>query len=242
MWSDSRAEVLEAEGGARDLHAALRLAGESPPFLPVGYSRGAFNVLIFTDLFDAEVAAVIFLEPRHPVLEARRAQAGIRQGSEPPLALAKFGRALRWTGLPRVFGSYCEASWYSNEIVDTCKAYFPHSLDGIISEDSVMESVRSRAAEVVDLGNRPVLVLTRQLKDEWLGSDEVGRSEVQKSENHWRDLHAEMASWSSQGKQHIVPDSTHSLPYTHPQVVLDEVRDIINSVRQHTTISKSHLK
>jgi pimeloyl-ACP methyl ester carboxylesterase len=232
MWSESRVEMLEAESGARDLFAALSLAGESPPFLPVGYSRGAYNSLIFADLFSQDVAALIFLEPRHPDLEERRAQAGIPQGGEPPLALATFGRALRWTGLPRLFGSYCKMPWYGKEIIDSCMAYFPQSLDGMISEDSVISSVRARAAEVRNLGDLPVTVLTRQLPKERLGSDEAVRAQVETSEDLWRQLHAEMASWSTHGKQRIVPNSTHQLPYTHPQIVLEVVNETIEIVRR----------
>lgn len=228
LWSDSRSQVLEAEDAARDLRAALSLLGELPPFLPVGYSRGAFNALIFTDLFNTEVEAVLLVEPRHPELEARRARAGVNQGSESSLLLAKLGRALRWTGLARAFDSYCEAPWYSQETVHACKAYFPHSLDGIVSEDSVLTALGARATESRDLGDRPLLVLTRQLKDAWLSGDAGIRDEVEKSEQLWRELHAEMASWSSQGRQQIVADSSHQLPYTHPWAVVDGVRQLMN--------------
>lgn len=239
MWSDSRTEPLDAEGGARDLRAALDAANETPPFVLAGYSRGAFNTLIFADLFGADVAGLVLLEPRHPELESRRAQAGIDAESSSPLRLAQLARALRWSGLPRVFASYCEASWYTQQVTDACKAFFPHSLDGIVSEETALPVVRTRASRIRDLGDRPLLVLTRQFKDEWYGSNADTRAALQKSESLWRQLHAEMASWSSRGAQRLVPDSTHSLPLTHPQQVTSAVQEVVAAVRQTLPVTAS---
>ncbi|MES2606398.1 MAG: alpha/beta hydrolase, partial [Pseudomonadota bacterium] len=115
---------------------------------------------------------------------------------------------------------------------DACKAYLPHSLDGYLSEGSARRLVDARAARVRDLGARPVLVLTRQFKDEWYGTDPVARAAIEKREAHWRALHAEMASWSSRGEQRLVPDSPHGIPFTHPQAVVDGVNEIVEVVRR----------
>ncbi len=232
VWSSTSSIALNAESGARDLHEALQLSNEVPPYVLVSHSSGSLNNLIFTDLFRSEVAGLVFAEPSHPEQDARRAQVGIEQGDDLPLTNVKMLRALRWTGLPRLFSNYCVDSTLTTQVIDTCKAWFPHSLDGIISEGTVRHALDTRAAEVNDLGDLPVLVLTRQFKDEWYGAEPVARQELQKRENHWRELHAEIASWSSQGKQRFVPDSGHGIPFTHPQAVVAGVNDVLVLARQ----------
>ncbi len=234
MWSDSLATALDDEGYARDLRAALRTANEAPPFVLVSHSRGALYSLIFADMFRAEVAGLVFAEPRPPALEARRALAGIKQTESQPLGSVKILRALRWTGLPHTFaGGYCSAAALPAPTIEACKAYFPHSLDGIISENTALAAVTTRAAKVHDLGSRPVLVLTRQATDEWYSSlNAAARVEQQKSDKLWSELHAEMATLSSRGERRFVLHASHDILSTHPQVVADAVKEVVELVRR----------
>jgi pimeloyl-ACP methyl ester carboxylesterase len=228
MWSDSRRTTIDAETVPRDLRAVLRIANEAPPFVLVGHSRGAIYNLIFTDLFRSDVVGLVFLDPRHPDLDARRVQAGM-PATEQPLTSAKVARALRWTGLPRAFHR-CKVASVPPEVNDACKAYFPHSLDGFVSETQILPAVTARATGVRNLGAMPVIVLTRQLSDAWLGSTPDARASTQKYEQLWRELNAEFASWSTRGQQRLVPDSYHQMLISHAAAV-EAVRDIVAMVR-----------
>jgi hypothetical protein len=95
-----------------------------------------------------------------------------------------------------------------------------------------MPAVQARAATVKDLGNRPVLVLTRQRNDEWFGTDASIRAARQQVEDVWRELNADIASMSSRGTQRLVPDSSHQFPYTHPQAVVSALNEVVDLVRQ----------
>jgi pimeloyl-ACP methyl ester carboxylesterase len=232
MWSDSRDSALDADGVARDLRLALRQGEESPPFVLVGHSRGAIYNLVFTDLYRDEVAGLVFLDPRHPDIDARRVQAGMPPTTQ-PLGRARFARSLRWTGIPRLFDP-CKVASLPESANDACRAYFPHSLDGYISETQVLPAMNTRAMAANKLSDLPVIVLTRQLPDAWLGSTPEERSRNQKNENLWRELNAEIASWSSQGQQRLVPDSSHQMLISHSAAVT-AVRDVVTMVREDMT-------
>ena len=227
MWSDTRQSELDASGVADDLRTALRQANEAPPFVMVGHSRGAIYNLIFTDLFRSEVAGLVFLDPRHPDIDARRVQAGMPPTSQ-PLGSAKAARSLRWTGIPRLFDR-CEIATLPASVNDACKAYFPHSLDGYISETQVLPAMSTRAMAATKLGDLPVIVLTRQLPDAWLGSTPEERARTQKGEDLWRALNAEFASWSTRGQQRLVPDSYHQALISDAAVVT-AVNDVVAMV------------
>lgn len=228
MWSDSRPSALDAEGVANDLRTALRQANESPPFVLVGHSRGAIYNLIFTDLFRGEVAGLVFLDPRHPDIDARRVQAGMSPTTQ-PLGSARMARSLRWTGIPRLFDQ-CKVPSLPESVNAACRAYFPHSLDGYISETEVLPAMSTRAMAGKNLGDFPVIVLTRQLPDAWLGATPEERARTQKGEDLWRELNADIASWSSRGQQRLVPDSYHQILISH-EAAVTAVRDVVTMVR-----------
>jgi len=228
MWSDSRESELNAEGVARELRMALRQGNESGPFVLVGHSRGAIYNLIFTDLFRNEVAGLVFLDPRHPDIDARRVQAGMAATTQ-PLGSAKIARALRWSGIPRLFDR-CQIASLPESVNDACKAYFPHSLDGYISETGILPAMSARAMAARNLGDLPVIVLTRQLPDAWLGSTPEERAGIEKGEKLWKELNAEIASWSSRGEQRLVPDSYHQVLISHTAAVV-AVKDVVIRVR-----------
>ncbi|HEY0961138.1 MAG TPA: alpha/beta hydrolase [Pseudomonadales bacterium] len=229
MWSDSNPDA-DAESGARDLHAALSLAGEQPPYVLVGHSRGSFTLLIFADLFGADVAGLVFLDPTHPDMRARKAAAGVRQ-TELLLGSVRLLRALRWTGLPRLYGDACELDYLSAQQVATCKAWLPHSLDGIVSENSRYDSSAARARQVSDLGERPVLVLTRQWNEAWYNEDAAIRAAQRKEEELWREMNADVAALSTRGEQRFVPDSTHASLMTRPAAMLAVIDEMIGRLR-----------
>lgn len=231
MWSDSRQDLLDSEGIARDLHTALRLADETPPFVLVGHSRGALSNLVFTDLFKQDVAALVFVEPTHPEQQARREREGFSSDAQ-PLISVQLLRALKWTGLPRAFSGFCNKAGLPATVIDACKSYFPHSLDGYISETEALEALRKRAGQVRNLGDLPVIVLSRQLPASEFSSNVATRADQQKWEAIRWGLHAEIASWSSRGEQRKVPDSDHEMMLSQPRAVIDAVNDAVTLVRK----------
>ncbi|MGV3590197.1 MAG: alpha/beta fold hydrolase [Gammaproteobacteria bacterium] len=233
MWSDSNPSA-DAESGARDLHAALALASEQAPYVLVSHSRGSFTLLLFSDLFSADVAGLVFVDPTHPDMQARKAAAGVRQ-SEVMLGSVRLLQALRWTGLPHLYADFCELNYLSAQQIAACKAWFPHSLDGIVSENSRYDAVAARAREVRNLGTRPVIVLTRQLGEARYSDDPAIREAQQNEEELWRSMIAEIAALSVNGEQRIVPDSTHASLMTRPAAMLDAVDDMLDIVRAQSS-------
>lgn len=232
MWSDSRLSALDVDGVANDLRTALRFVGEAPPFVMVSHSRGALLNLIFTDIYREDVAGLVFLDPRHPELKLRRAQAGIETSKDLPLMRAKILRSLRWTGLLRVIKP-CNIPTLTTDVNNACNAFYPHSLDGYIYETKLVQAINTRAAEVDDLGDFPVVVLTRKKPVSSMSFDETERGIQLKREAHWRELNAEFASWSSRGEQRIIPDSNHNDLLVH-QASVDAVMDVVDIVRRES--------
>ena len=82
LWSDPARGPFEPEEVARDLHAALEAAGEKPPYLLVGHSRGGLYNMIFAGLYRSEIAGMVFADSSHPDQEVRFKEAGLQVGAE----------------------------------------------------------------------------------------------------------------------------------------------------------------
>lgn len=65
-YSDACKTPRDPETIARELHALLENAGESPPYIMMGHSIGGPYIRVFTELYPDEVVALFFLDATHP--------------------------------------------------------------------------------------------------------------------------------------------------------------------------------
>jgi pimeloyl-ACP methyl ester carboxylesterase len=65
-WRDPAPGDFDSKRTAQDLHTALDKAGEKTPWVMVGHSLGGPHVMIFTSLYDKEVAGLVLVDASHP--------------------------------------------------------------------------------------------------------------------------------------------------------------------------------
>src|SRR5207245_487834 len=65
-WSDRSPKARVPSAMAAELHALLDKAREKPPFVLIGHSMGAFDVLMYAHLFPEEVSGVVLVDGSHP--------------------------------------------------------------------------------------------------------------------------------------------------------------------------------
>ncbi len=74
-----------------------------------------------------------------------------------------------------------------------------------------------------NLGDRPLIVLTAaksQLDDSLTEKDGLAQQDI------WTVLQAEEAHLSSRGKQIVVPDSGHMIPFERPDAIISAIREV----------------
>lgn len=65
-YSEASDTPRDPETIARELHALLENAGESPPYILAGHSLGGPYIQVFTELYPDEVVAMCLLDATHP--------------------------------------------------------------------------------------------------------------------------------------------------------------------------------
>jgi pimeloyl-ACP methyl ester carboxylesterase len=239
LWSDPARSAFSPEEVAHDLHAALKAAGESGPYLLVSHSRGGLYSMIFAGLYKDEIAGMVFADSSHPDQEAKFREAGLNVGEyvSPAQELAL---AFRWTGLMRL-----ETYPAAPSIADKVGAFYPKSAEANAREARQRRATMAEAGKHRDLQNWPVVVLARELPaqtqarkradahDAYLLSADglVAGSDTPESEIVWRRLQADLATWSSRGRLQIVPESNHAFFFFKPDYVVSAIGEVLAAAR-----------
>jgi pimeloyl-ACP methyl ester carboxylesterase len=187
------------DGQVDDLHKLLAAAGIKPPYVFVGHSSGGWNVMVYADRYPAEVAGVVMVDVRPPLVsDMFRKALPPKSASEPE-------------GVRQTRADLTE--WESDPTQN------PEGLDLIKSA--------SQAAASAGFGNDPLVVLVagdRSAVTEGLPSDLATSFD-----GIWMDLQSSLAKLSSRGKEQIVDGVTHDLPDEQPGLVVDAIHDVLGA-------------
>jgi pimeloyl-ACP methyl ester carboxylesterase len=180
-----------------DLHALLQAAGVEPPYVFVAHSSGGWNAMVYAGRYPDEVAGAVMVDVRPPAASERWLAALPPESSTEPDVLHQ---------------ARAELTDFEED-----PTLNPEGLD-------LMESaVQAKAAP--GFGDAPLVVLTagdRVANTEGLPGDLAATFD-----EIWMDLQTGLVELSTSGRQEIVPDATHDMPFEQPGVIVDAIRDVL---------------
>lgn len=233
MWSDPKDGPQNAKTIAEDLHATLVKAGEKPPFVLVGHSLGGPYIMTYTKYFGADVAGLVFVDASHPD-QVQRFKAVTSHAPSSMIMLIKAGAAFAWTGAVRIAPLSSKGVPHQPPLaVQAMAAYAPTSLGPMLKEIESLDQTLAEAGTFRQLGNRPVYVLTSMapLPKEALVSLKITTEQGAQYKEIWKEMHVEEASWSLKGQHQLVADAGHYIQFDRPDIVIEAVKSVVNSVR-----------
>lgn len=234
MWSDAATGPTTAKGVADDLHAALGAAGERAPYVMVGHSLGGPYIMTYTKYFGPEVSGVVMVDASHPdQLETlgRIAPAA----ANPSMTPLKVAAAFSWAGVVRIAtGATPAMPNQSPEVVRAIAAYASHSIDGALKELDALGGTLAEAGTMRQLGDRPLVVLTalKPMTEAELATLKITPDLGRAFKAAWRAMHDDEATWSTRSEHRVLEDASHYIQYDRPDVVIQSVRSVVDSVRQ----------
>ena len=233
LWSDPAPGRATAQGAADDIHAALASAGETTPLVLVGHSLGGPYAIVYTKYYGADVAGLVLVDASHPDQIERLATIA------PAFALKvspvdRLLVALAWSGLPRLLtGGGQPMPNQSREALRTEAAWAPTSLAAVLKETEALAGIFTEARTFRWLGDRPLVVLTgmRPISVEDRSQLGITAEQGEALRQAWKKLQDDEAMWSSRSQHHLVDDASHYIQYWRPDVVIEAVRSVVDSVR-----------
>jgi pimeloyl-ACP methyl ester carboxylesterase len=222
-WSEAASVPRDGVQQATDLHTLLERAGEQGPFVLAGHSAGGIYVLNFAHLYPQQVAGVVLLDSMHPEQYTKIASwpafyETFRRVSAVLPSLARFGigHAMYQTAygeLPALARDEQRAFWST-----------PRHSRSVRDEFSELRTAMSQAQPLVDLGGRPLVVLTAQ----------------KEAAGGWMVAQDELGALSTNGVHRVLPEATHSSLTENEAMAArssQAIRDVVDSVRTATAIA-----
>ena len=234
-WSDSGPKPRTSLQIARELKSLLDAAGEKGPYVLVGHSFGGYNVRMFTALYPRDVVGIVLVDAEHgdeeerieallpPAVKEqenrRDHRSEILDRALTPLmvhlGIDRLSTALGWD----IHGSL------PKELRQELLYLQPRS-DQAGSEENQADSVSwEQVRSAGNLGDTPLIVLTagRPYDPDPL----LTKEEMEEEKSVWINvLQVEETRLSTRGKQIIVSDSGHMIPFERPEAVVAAIREI----------------
>ena len=207
---------------AQELQKLLVNSQIAPPYVMVGHSLGGFNVRVYTSQNPSSVVGMILVDSSHPDQFNRY----------PPIVRKQVARDLRnyklfeWQvpfGIPRL-RNQCG----SDPVDITLDCTFRDARARVGELEAFPES-GAQAALTGPFGDIPLSVLSRdpeKLQPEL--SPDVGKI----WNDIWEKMQEELPSLSTQGTQKIAKNSSHFVQIDRPELVVEEVRKIVEKARR----------
>ena len=252
-WSEAGPEPRTSFQEAQELHALLAAAGETPPYILVGHSLGGFNVRVFTMLYPADVVGVVLVDGAHEDEDKRIAQllpaAVVRQEESSDVWNERVNSLLRPFRVHLGIERLQVATGWSNPSYGLLaatrslpKEYRQQLLylrqqskfQDAVSRENQAFTESAAQARAGNLGEIPLLVLTagRPYEPDPL----LTKEQMDRQNDLWiNDLQAQEARLSSRGKQIIVSDSGHEMPFDRPDAVVSTIREVYAQINHSGT-------
>ena len=229
-WSDLGPYPRDSGSQARDLHAILRAAGVSPPYVLVTESSAALDAHVYAGYYPEDVAGLVFVNGVHPDLFIKRQPGGRRMASLPTFvfrsqdAIAQLSNqvGLYRLGLPNrpapspLPEGITSPEW--NTIWHLTRSSKARS--ALLQEISSWEQSTAEARTAGSLGDRPLIVLSGE---ETAVGSEYG--------NVWMELQTDLARLSARGKLVTVHESRDDLIYWAPHAIIEATLQVVRDAR-----------
>jgi pimeloyl-ACP methyl ester carboxylesterase len=235
MASDEDTRPFTAEHVAEDLHAALDKAGETGPYVMVGHSLGGPYLMTYFGLYPADVAGVVFVDASHPD-QIARLRAATGRDIEPGKALAKAASALTWSGLVRALAGHSTPPNLPPTAASVAEPWFPRSLPAMVREMDAVPATLATAGKTRNLGDRPLIVLTRgqAMTPQLLKQTGVTAEQGRRLDATWRAMQDDEATWSTRSSHRVIDGASHYIQLDRPDAVVEAVKEVVGDVRART--------
>jgi pimeloyl-ACP methyl ester carboxylesterase len=216
-WSERSPKPRLPEIMAEELNTLLLRGGEKPPFVMVGHSAGALDIIAYARQYPQQVAGLVLVDGSHP-------------GEFEPFTW-RDKIAIRWLQWTAPFGVPRWRRWCEDGIGELRELKRGFSCDSRIFKTQYDEwsalagpNKKSDSSKLEPLGNLPLVVISR---DPNINSANAG-------EQAWARLQQDLLNLSSNASHVIATGSGHAVNTERPDLVIAAVRRVIEQVR-HTS-------
>lgn len=222
-WSEQGPTPPSANQATDELVRLLDAAGMTGPWVVVGHSLGGLYAQQLLNLHPQRVAALVLVDSTGVGAEKLPED----PGSGPPSLLESYRPLLSLVGLHRLslpVVPESDRTWVGRELHATSK----HVRRGAAEWWGIPASIEQVREAMTDWGDTRVVVLQAG-SEGWPAS--YSASDRAQADRVWTAVQKDLAGRSSRSRYLVVEESGHGIPWEAPEVVIDEVEEIVQDLR-----------
>lgn len=220
-WSEKAKSPRTTAQIVEDLHLLLEKAGEKPPYILVGHSMGALEMLDFAQKYPDEVSGIVLIDGKSPYMSLKYKGARFLENlSRYSFSFLRATGMIRWVGYmglpPNVFS---DIKKLPDDLEDQAKAmYFKNFMNSnVLKEVKEQEASARRLIEKGTLGDIPLTIISSQIQ-----SDRIPE---------WAETQKQLLNWSTDSKWVNIEDADHYVHLYKPDIVIAEIDAMIDKTR-----------
>lgn len=240
-WSDAGPEPRDMNALVGELETLLGEAGEAGPFVVAGHSYGGVIALAFANRNPGSVRGVVLIDSSHPD-QLTALQAVPEVVAVQDLEIASMGELVGAAeagmlpaeavlpGAPPVLSPALQQTWAELFVS-------PKQLKALVAEYDVLEQALVQVRDHVDIGDIPLIVLSRgiglegQLPAEALDALGLTPAVLERFNAVWSDLQMNLATLSTDSKRVVAERATHYVYFGQPELVEAAIRELVREAR-----------
>lgn len=227
-WSDIANDSRDIDTITKETHELLEKSGEHPPYILIGHSIGSLEVLRFAQLYKNEVKGVILIDGSNPDMYSSMVKPSVFASMRASLFNSSI-YLLNKIGISRLLFNIVP-NFYSSTVLSTARNNLSLTPDNFKKLDEAMFLRTFNNKNQIDEGknkemNALIVVSEGYINDiplRIITSEEIN-SYKEAGENQLN-----LKKWSTDSKQTIVKGSGHAIHWYHPEVINNEILDILN--------------
>ena len=239
-WSECSPRPRTAPSIVDELHTLLARAGIDPPYVLVGHSIGGLYVRLYAHEHPEQVAGMVLVDSTHEEQYARLPESIVKMqrisNKMMPLVFGLF-QALNSIGLLALLAER-KGIWPVPIPPEGRDAYMSVVFSGTRHLDtasretlSLQESFAAvRDRQLGSLGDIPLTVISAGRPAIPVGRG-ISAADAEQMKRVQDEVHADLAALSTRGKRVIAQESGHYVHVDQPQVVIDAIRNVVESAR-----------
>lgn len=220
-WSETSPNPRTSSQIVKELHTLLKNAEIPTPYVLVGHSVGGANMQLYANQFPDEVVGMVLVDSSHAEQRTR-----LSEKYKPPAILPFLIKVTAPIGFARLINS--TGTTEQDPLTSPERIAMSSSTKSLYANANELALIETSFNEVgsnpMSLGNKPLIILTRGVKESIPGMTE---EETILTQQGWLELQAELAKRSQKGKQIIAEKSGHYIQFDQPELVIESIRQVV---------------
>ena len=230
-WSEESPHPRTASTQVEELHTLLVNASVQGPYVLVGHSLGGMLVRMYAHNYPGEVVGMVLVDSFHEERLLRNPQLG--EAVQEMTGQFHFLSFLSSCGMMALAPQTIQNPGYPEDAYAQYQAIVAttRGFEIFLAELNAAEvsSAEARALHMTDFGELPLIVLSA-------GHGQLIPSFTElENQQLWENLQieqTELTALSSGGKQIIAEQSCHYIQYDQPDLVIDDIREMLDAIRK----------